>query len=179
MSTDTSSVLSGGVYICWKLLAVFFHNFCIYLYFVHSLSHYLSVQAQIANPLECDWKCGFCKWNYWLCGSWLVESSSGIQYKYWEKAILESLSGCTVNLMWLRTFLKTGLLEIKNYISELYGFLRILSSCINPILIFGCDFKITLLNTTGLYLPRRSREMSCTDIKGKVHWKSCLGPHPN
>ncbi len=113
MSTDTSSVLSGGVYICWKLLAVFFHNFCIYLYFVHSLSHYLSVQAQIANPPECDWKCGFCKWNYWLCGSWLVESSSGIQYKYWEKAILESLSGCTVNLMWLRTFLKTGLLEMK------------------------------------------------------------------
>lgn len=56
-----------------------------------------------------------------------------------------------------------------NYISELYGFLRILSSCINPILIFGCDFKITLLNTTGLNLPRRSREMSCTDIKGKVH----------
>lgn len=27
----------------------------------YSLSHYLSIQAQIANPLKHDWKCGCCK----------------------------------------------------------------------------------------------------------------------
>lgn len=68
------------------------------------------------------------------CGSWLVEISSGIQYKYWETAILESSSVCTVNLMWLRNSFEDRFIGNEtNYISELCGFLRILSSCINPL----------------------------------------------
>ncbi len=67
---------AGSFWLCFSIISAFTFILC-------SLSHYLSIQAQIANPLECDWKCGFCKWNYWLCGSWLVEISTRIQNKYW------------------------------------------------------------------------------------------------